>query len=107
LKPGGNVNASNQIKDLKINQPLTLVRQKDNPADTNAVMVMWGQFALGFLPRGLAAKIAPLMDAGVKVICRKAPNALYGVCQLAYIPPDEPKELPNGEPVPDAPASAS
>jgi HIRAN domain len=90
LKPLGNVNASSQIKQLRNQQSLTLRREPTNPADKNAILVMYGQYALGYLPRGLASSIAPMMDNGVKVICRKAPNALYGVCQIAYIPP-EPK----------------
>ena len=98
LKPMGNRNASTLIGNLKGKQPLVLKRQPDNPADKNAILVMYGQFALGYVPRGLAATIAPLMDAGRRVICRKAPNALYGVCQLAYIPP----ETPAAEPAPEA-----
>jgi len=27
------------------------------------------------------------MDAGIKVIARKANKPLYGVCELAYVPP--------------------
>ncbi len=88
LRPGGNQNASTMIGRLKIGQGLTLLRQPKNPVDPNAVFVMWGTWPLGYLPRGLAETIAPLMDSGVRVICRKARNALYGVCDLAYIEPD-------------------
>jgi hypothetical protein len=97
LKPLGNANASNQIKQMKPGQTLALRRQPDNPADPNAVLVFFGPMPVGFLPRGLAAKVAPLMDKGQQVIARKARNALYGVCQIAYIPDDPPatEEVPN------------
>lgn len=87
LSPGGNRNASRYIERLRSNQKLSLMRQPNNPADANAIFVLWGSVPLGYVPRGLAAVVAPLMDSGVAVICRKAPNAMYGVCQLAYIEP--------------------
>lgn len=87
LKPLGNINASTMIGRLKGGQVLALKRQPDNQHDKNAIIVMYGPYALGYVPRGLAAQIAPLMDDGVKVIVRKAMNALYGVCQLAYLAP--------------------
>jgi hypothetical protein len=95
MRPLGNMNASAMIGRLRGGQLLTLQRQPDNPYDKNAIVILSGQYALGYLPRGLAAQIAPLMDSGVKVIARKAMNALYGVCQLAYIPPEVP-QLPEG-----------
>jgi hypothetical protein len=59
-------------------------------------MVTAGQRALGYLPRQLAAEIAPLMDQGVPVIVRKAPplprfGAYRGILELAYIPTDSTK----------------
>lgn len=81
------------IDRLKANQPLDLLREPTNEHDANAIKVMWGQQQLGWLPRGLAATIAPIMDAGVKVICRKAPplprfGSYRGILELAYVPPD-------------------
>lgn len=89
------------IDKLKANQPIRLVREPNNPADKNAVMVVWDKRQLGWLPRGLAAVIAPLMDAGVDVIARKAPplvgfGAYRGILELAYVPP-EPKEASDGD----------
>lgn len=85
FRPG----ASDLIKRLRPRQPLTLVREPRNQYDANAVLVTWGNRMLGYLPRGLAREIAPLLDANVKVIAQKANNPLYGVCQLAYIRPDD------------------
>ena len=82
--------ASALINRLRGRVRLELRREPSNPADQNAVMVLWGSRQLGWLPRGLAADIAPLMDSGVKVIAQKAPTALYGVCQIAWIQPPEP-----------------
>lgn len=83
--------ATGLIDRLKPGQPLTLLRQPNNPADANAVAIMWGSRGLGFMPRGLAAEIAPIMDSGVEVIVRKAPplpsfGAYRGILELAYIP---------------------
>ncbi len=79
--------ASSLIRKLRPGQVITLEREPKNLYNKNAILVMLGNRALGYLPRGLASQIAPLMDKGVKVIARKGLNPLYGVCQLAYIPP--------------------
>jgi hypothetical protein len=79
-------------KNMRQRQHLVLVREPTSTVSPNDVMVVLPGAAnrkIGYLPPGLANKIAPLMDKGVKVIAQKAPNVLYGVCQLAYIPPDE------------------
>ncbi len=81
-------------KNMRQRQPLLLARESNSKVDPNDVMVVLPgrpNRKIGYLPPGLAAKIAPLMDRGVKVIAQKAPNVLYGICQLAYIPPDEPE----------------
>lgn len=97
------------IDRLKPNQEIALVREPTNPVHTNAIKVMLGLSPLGWLPRGLADELAPLMDSGVKIICRKAPplprfGAYRGVLELAYIPP-ETKEVPNADPEQAAGAS--
>jgi hypothetical protein len=45
-----------------------LTREFDNPYDPNAVRVSYGPFEMGYLPTGLAQKVAPLMDAGTELI---------------------------------------
>lgn len=89
------------IDKLRPNQGLSLKREPDNEHDKNAIKVWWGNRALGYVPRQLAAEIAPLMDAGVAVICRKAPplprfGAYRGILEMAYIPPEEVAPLPEG-----------
>lgn len=42
-----------------------IIREPDNQYDPNAVRVsLFGMFHVGYLPRELAAQIAPLMDSG-------------------------------------------
>lgn len=111
------------IDRLKPGQMLAFLRQPNNPADPNAVAVMWGNRGLGFMPRGLAAEIAPIMDSGIEVIVRKAPplpkfGAFRGILELAYIPAEPvtgtaaatessdtaaaaPNRIPKGENFPD------
>jgi len=103
LKPGGNLNAASMIGRLRPGQKLSLRRQPGNPIDHRAIYVMWGTWPLGYVPAGLAAIVAPLMDAGVNVIAQKAPNGMFGVCQLAYIEP-APKAV---EPKADAPVETA
>lgn len=48
---------------------ISLKREKENEADRNAVAVIAtvkgkGSYCMGYLPRALAAFVAPLMDAG-------------------------------------------
>lgn len=90
------------IDKLKPNQRIELLREPTNEHDKNAVKVMWGNRQLGWLPRGLAAAIAPLIDSGVNVIVRKAPplpkfGAYRGVLELAYIPPLPTQDVPNAD----------
>lgn len=97
------------VQRLRQGQGLEFYRDRKNPYDPeNAIMVVvpspQGKRRIGYLPPQLSKEVGPLLDAGVKVIGRKAPNALYGVCQLAYIPPTpEPKkDDTNDEPTPAA-----
>ncbi len=46
------------------NAQLALRREPNNPRDPNAVAVMHGQDRVGYVGRGLAARMAPQMDAG-------------------------------------------
>ena len=46
----------------------TLVREPDNPYDPNAIKVMLGDNGLGYIPRGVASSISPLMDNGQKLV---------------------------------------
>lgn len=101
--------AGGLIDRLKPNQMLAFKREPTNQHHANAVLVMWGERKLGWLPRQLADTIAPLMDAGVQVIVRKSPpikgfGAYRGILELAYIPPDPvgTAEAPATEEAPNA-----
>jgi len=41
-----------------------LVREPDNPHDSNAIRIAIGDKKLGYVPKALAKKLAPEMDAG-------------------------------------------
>ena len=60
------------IAGLQAGAPLELRRQADNPHDSNAIAVHYGQLQLGFFNKRLAAHIAPLMDAGARYGARVA-----------------------------------
>lgn len=95
------------IDRLRPNQALVLIRQPTNEHDANAVLITWGQRSLGWVPRNLAAEIAPFLDRGVNVICRKAPplpkfGAYRGVLELAYVPPEESTNADQSESGPPA-----
>lgn len=52
---------------------LMLVRESDNPHDSNAVAVYHGQTQLGYVPRGENSAIAQMLDRGETLsarICR-------------------------------------
>lgn len=46
---------------------VSLVRNPDNPYDSNAVEVRHTGYMLGHLPKDVAAKVAPRLDAGVEI----------------------------------------
>jgi len=42
-----------------------MVREPENPHDPNAIRVaLFGEFFMGYIPKDIAAHLAPLMDAG-------------------------------------------
>lgn len=80
------------VQRMRQGAPLLLARDPADKHDPNAIMVIITmppakKIRIGYLPPGLAKELAPLMDVGLNIIARKAPNPLYGVCQVAYIPP--------------------
>ena len=60
------------IAGLRDGVDLRLMRQADNPYDRNAIAVHYGQLQLGFISKGIAAHIAPLIDAGASYRARVA-----------------------------------
>ena len=70
----------NSIAGLQEGYALDLVRQPDNPKDSNAIAVCYGAMQLGFLRAQIAKHVAPIVDAGVPYRARIA--SLTGVGDL-------------------------
>ncbi|RYH06525.1 HIRAN domain-containing protein [Tropicimonas sp. IMCC6043] len=79
---------------------LQLVRQPENPYDGNAVEVWWrnGRLQLGHLPRDVATKVAPLIDAGDAIRCYavNSGNGESWSVQALLISEHLPEELSGG-----------
>ncbi len=60
------------IAGLRVQAPLELRRQPDNPHDCNAIAVHYGNLQLGFFNKRLAARLAPLIDDGARYRARVA-----------------------------------
>ena len=56
--------------EMKPGDVLTLVRERDNPHDANAVRVEWNSSRLGYIPRRENADVARQMDRGAPVKAR-------------------------------------
>ncbi len=56
--------------ELKPGDALTLVRERDNAHDANAVRVEWNGNRLGYIPRRENADVARQMDRGAAVKAR-------------------------------------
>ena len=59
-----------RVGGLLPGQSLELVREPENPHDANAIAVRFGTFALGFLRKEIARRIAPNIDAGERYEAR-------------------------------------
>jgi hypothetical protein len=57
-------------EEMKPGDTLTLVRERDNPHDANAVRVDWNGSPLGYIPRRENANVARQMDRGAPVKAR-------------------------------------
>ncbi len=56
--------------EMKVGDPLVLLREPGNPYDPNAVRVEWRGEKLGYVPRADNADLARHMDRGTKVEAR-------------------------------------
>ena len=63
----GYYQARQAAAQLRLGQPLTLLREANNPYDANAIEVYAGGVKLGYVPRVQNTIIARLMDAGRSV----------------------------------------
>jgi hypothetical protein len=59
-------------QEMREGDRLTLVREADNPHDTNAVRIEWRGQKLGYLPRAENRTVASAMDGGEPVDARIA-----------------------------------
>ena len=62
--------ASQVWSELRLGDPLELVREPDNPHDRNAVRVDWRGRKLGYVPRAENEALAWAMDRGERVTAR-------------------------------------
>ena len=53
------------FESLKIGTKLELVREDDNPFDPYAVAIYYGEYKLGFIPRGNNHDISKYLDMGL------------------------------------------
>ena len=56
------------FEHLKIGTKLDLVREADNPFDPYAIAIYFGEFKLGFIPRGSNHDISKYIDMGLEDI---------------------------------------
>jgi len=101
------------VAKLRSGVPLIMKREPDNKYDHEAIAIYWGSRKLGYVPNaardekgnraGLAHELAPLLDAGVEILCTKSKmiSQYPGVTQpnqatLVYAY-DQPEEVPNDE----------
>lgn len=65
--------AGHWIMKLRGGEQLRLQRDPKNQYDPNAISVHIFHQCLGYVARGLAAELAPKMDAGLVIAARKSP----------------------------------
>lgn len=58
------------FKQLKVGDPLRLVRERQDPAHPNAVRVEWSGHILGYVPEAANANLARQMDFGNRLRAR-------------------------------------
>ncbi len=77
--------ASEHIARLRPGQPLHVEREPNNPYDANAISVHIFNQKLGHFPRGFAAEVAPLMDAGKKLTAWKSRDPRFGTSGVMVV----------------------
>lgn len=79
------------LAKLAPGQRLRVEREPQNPYDANAIAVYIFQQKLGHFPRGFAAEVAPLMDAGKALVAWKSRDPRFagtGVMVVEWEKPD-------------------
>lgn len=83
--------AGQAVLNLRAGQALRVVREPTNPYDVNAIAVHYFNQKLGHLPRGFAAEVAPIVDAGGKMSAWKSKDPRFaktGVIVVEWEIPD-------------------
>jgi len=62
---------------IRVGDTLDLVRERDNPHDTNAVRVAWRGHTLGYVPRSENEAVARQIDRGSRLSARVASIGMY------------------------------
>ena len=57
-------------REMRVGDPLTLVREPDNRHDRNAIRVEWRGHKLGYVPRADNRAVAAALDDGDKLVAR-------------------------------------
>jgi hypothetical protein len=58
--------------ELRVGDPLTLIREPDNRHDRHAIRVEWRGHKLGYVPRAENRAVAAALDSGDKLVARIA-----------------------------------
>ena len=61
-----------QWQQMKVGDPLDLIREPDNRHDKHAIRVEWRGHKLGYVPRAENRVVAAAMDQGDKLVARIA-----------------------------------
>jgi hypothetical protein len=83
--------AGNVIAKLGPGQRLRVEREPNNQYDSNAISIHYFNQKLGHLPRGFAAEVAPLVDAGKGIVAWKSRDPRFagtGVLVVEWELPD-------------------
>jgi hypothetical protein len=77
--------AMNIVGRLKPGSPLVLRRDPECKYDSNAIMVLFGDYQLGHLPAGTAKEFAPWVDSGgVVTAMRSKTSPGWGILTLMW-----------------------
>ena len=57
-------------REMRVGDPLTLVREPDNRHDRNAIRVEWRGHKLGYVPRAENRAVAAALDGGDTLVAR-------------------------------------
>jgi len=57
-------------REMRVGDPLSLIREPDNRHDRNAIRVEWRGHKLGYVPRAENRAVAAALDGGDKLVAR-------------------------------------